>query len=85
MAAQDVASLVFKLRSNIDSIHTCIQSLSDTKSHDDAISKLEADHEVRTEELRLQHEKGVKELATKRRHEFEELAAQRKREEEEIA
>ena len=73
MAASDVASLVSKLRSNIDSIHTCIQSLSDFKPHDDAISRLEADREAQSQELQTPHEIESRALEAQRENEATEL------------
>ncbi|KAE9371006.1 hypothetical protein N431DRAFT_491472 [Stipitochalara longipes BDJ] len=79
-----VADLVVKLHSNIDSIHQCIQSLSDTSSHDAELERLATERETKIAELRQEHEDALKELALQREDEARELAEQRRKEEEEL-
>jgi cell division protein FtsB len=53
----DVADLVVQMHSNIDSIHQCVQTLSDTASHDAEMEKLEQERESRIAEIQSKHEK----------------------------
>jgi len=79
-----VADLVVKLHSNIDDIHACIQSLSDTASHDAELERLSTERETKIAELRQAHEDALKELQIQRENEARELQEQRRREEEEL-
>ncbi|CZR67830.1 uncharacterized protein PAC_17729 [Phialocephala subalpina] len=75
-----VADLVTLLHTNIDSIHACINSLSDTTSHDAELERLEQEREEKIAALRQQHDEAVKALADQRQKEAEELEAKRKQE-----
>lgn len=79
----NVSDLVVHLHSNIDAIHSAIQSLTDTSFHDAEISRLEADREAQLLALKIQHESLSKQLADRRKKEGEVLAEKRRKEEEE--
>ncbi|RDL39928.1 uncharacterized protein BP5553_04268 [Venustampulla echinocandica] len=79
-----VADLVVQLHSNIDSIHKCVESLSDTKGHDELMEQLETQREAELEALRTKHENDAQELAVQRAKLQQELEDQRRREEEEL-
>lgn len=94
--ATNVAELVTHLHTNIDSIHKCIETLSDTHAHDAELDRLTQEREAKIAALRLRHEADAAELqaqrqqeaaavAEQRKLEEESLAVERKREEEEIA
>ncbi|KAG9228389.1 hypothetical protein BJ875DRAFT_526982 [Amylocarpus encephaloides] len=79
-----VAELVVQMHDNIDEIHKCVQTLSDTKIHDDEMERLERDREAKIEELRLNHEDDLRQLAELRGKEKAGLQEKRKQEEVEI-
>jgi len=79
-----VADLVVSLHANIDSIHQCVQSLSDTRKHDVEMERLEQEREARIRELVAKYEGAAKALAEKRRKEGEKVAQKRRIEEERI-
>jgi hypothetical protein len=80
----NVSDLVVHLHSNIDAVHSAIQSLTDTSFHDAEISRLEADCEAQLLALKIKHESLSKQLADRRKKEGEVLAEQRRKEEEEL-
>jgi hypothetical protein len=91
-----IAELVANLHSNLDSIHKCIESLSNTHTHDEEMESLEQELEAQISsirqkfqaeaaELERQRQAEEDELAEKRRRGKETLIAQRMKEEEEIA
>lgn len=76
-----VADLVTDLHSNIDSIHKCIKSLSNT-SHEAEIERLEHQGEVKIEALRKKHEAEAAKLDAERRAEEDALVEKRRKDEE---
>lgn len=79
-----MSDLVVQLHSNIDSIHSTIQGLSDTREHDDAMSQAEKEREERLASLWQKHEEDARSLTEQRKQHEEQLAEQRQKEEEEI-
>lgn len=84
MGDTTVADLVVQLHSNIDSIHQCVESLSDTKDHDVELEKLESEREEMIKELAMKYETEAQQLAEKRKEEEAELIERRRKEDEKL-
>lgn len=78
-----VADLVTDLHTNIDSIHKCIESLSDI-SHEKEVERLEREREAQIDAIRQKIQQEGVELECQRKVEEATLAARRKEEEEVI-
>jgi len=81
----NVAELVVQMHANIDSIHACVRTLSDTSEHDAEISRLENSRSEKLAALQAQHAASLLSLSRKRETEQAELEKLRKKEEQEIA
>jgi hypothetical protein len=84
MAIPEVSELMAHLHQNIDSLHATLSSLSDTSTHEAAVSKLEAEREARLESLTQKHKVELKYIADLRKTVQDNILLKRKQEEEEI-
>ena len=84
MAIPEVSELMAHLYENIDSLHATLSSLSDTSTHEAAVSKLEAEREARLQSLTQKHKVELKYLADLRKKVQDNILLKRKQEEEEI-
>ncbi|OWP01521.1 hypothetical protein B2J93_7033 [Marssonina coronariae] len=79
-----VTALVSKLHANIDRIHACIASLSDTSKHDVELERLSEERETRLAVLHATYRASLTELLTRREGEQKDVEERRQREEEQL-
>ncbi|KAK2623521.1 hypothetical protein QTJ16_007075 [Diplocarpon rosae] len=79
-----VTALVSKLHANIDSIHACIASLSDTAKHDAELERLSDKRETKLAVLHATYRASLTELITRREKERRDIEDRRQKDKEDL-